>query len=123
MVGLGPEPAGLSSADSLLLEHQLSDKERTLCGDAHAFAQNVLQPLVSRGCAEEVSDPEGFSLMGEVGQLDVTIPEDCGGKDISLEFGVNRHMANVKIVNTYKGTHDVHALILGRAHTGFQAFF
>ena len=46
-----------------------------------------------------------------------------GGNGISDEFGVIRHMVNLEVVNTYEGTHDVHALILGRAQTGIQAFF
>jgi glutaryl-CoA dehydrogenase len=45
-----------------------------------------------------------------------------GGNGISDEFGVIRHMVNLEVVNTYEGTHDVHALILGRAITGIQAF-
>ena len=46
-----------------------------------------------------------------------------GGNGISAEFQVIRHMMNLETVNTYEGTHDVHALILGRAITGLQAFF
>ncbi|RHZ96954.1 acyl-CoA dehydrogenase [Cereibacter sphaeroides] len=46
-----------------------------------------------------------------------------GGNGIQEEFHVMRHMANLETVNTYEGTHDVHALILGRAITGLQAFF
>ena len=38
-------------------------------------------------------------------------------------FGVIRHVVNLEVVNTYEGTHDIHALILGRAQTGIQAFF
>ena len=45
-----------------------------------------------------------------------------GGNGISSEFQVMRHMMNLETVNTYEGTHDVHALILGRAQTGLQAF-
>ena len=45
-----------------------------------------------------------------------------GGNGISDEYGVIRHMVNLEVVNTYEGTHDVHALILGRAITGIQAF-
>ncbi|WP_372965693.1 acyl-CoA dehydrogenase [Marinobacter sp.] len=45
-----------------------------------------------------------------------------GGNGIADEFGVMRHMVNLETVNTYEGTHDVHALILGRAQTGIQAF-
>ncbi|POR53399.1 glutaryl-CoA dehydrogenase [Bosea sp. OK403] len=46
-----------------------------------------------------------------------------GGNGISIEYQVMRHAANLETVNTYEGTHDVHALILGRAITGLQAFF
>jgi glutaryl-CoA dehydrogenase len=46
-----------------------------------------------------------------------------GGNGISDEFGVARHLVNLEVVNTYEGTHDVHALILGRAQTGIQAFY
>jgi glutaryl-CoA dehydrogenase len=45
-----------------------------------------------------------------------------GGNGISDEFGVIRHLVNLEVVNTYEGTHDVHALILGRAQTGIPAF-
>ena len=46
-----------------------------------------------------------------------------GGNGISDEYGVARHLVNLEVVNTYEGTHDIHALILGRAQTGIQAFF
>jgi glutaryl-CoA dehydrogenase len=46
-----------------------------------------------------------------------------GGNGISEDFQIMRHMVNLETVNTYEGTHDVHALILGRAQTGLQAFF
>jgi glutaryl-CoA dehydrogenase len=46
-----------------------------------------------------------------------------GGNGISAEYHVMRHAANLETVNTYEGTHDVHALIIGRAITGLQAFF
>ena len=46
-----------------------------------------------------------------------------GGNGIQIEYQVMRHLANLETVNTYEGTHDVHALILGRAQTGLQAFF
>ncbi len=45
-----------------------------------------------------------------------------GGNGISDEFGVARHLVNLEVVNTYEGTHDIHALILGRAMTGIAAF-
>ena len=46
-----------------------------------------------------------------------------GGNGIMEDYNVMRHMCNLETVNTYEGTHDVHALILGRAQTGLQAFF
>ncbi len=57
--------------------------------------------------------------------LDVarTARDMLGGNGISDEYGVIRHMLNLEVVNTYEGTHDIHALILGRAQTGIQAFF
>jgi glutaryl-CoA dehydrogenase len=45
-----------------------------------------------------------------------------GGNGIVDEFGVIRHLVNLEVVNTYEGTHDIHALILGRAQTGIAAF-
>jgi glutaryl-CoA dehydrogenase len=52
-----------------------------------------------------------------------TARDMLGGNGISDEFGVARHLVNLEVVNTYEGTHDIHALILGRAQTGIQAFF
>ncbi|MGH8859267.1 MAG: acyl-CoA dehydrogenase, partial [Polaromonas sp.] len=51
-----------------------------------------------------------------------TARDMLGGNGISDEFGVARHLVNLEVVNTYEGTHDVHALILGRAITGIAAF-
>ena len=45
-----------------------------------------------------------------------------GGNGISDEYPVMRHMMNLEVVNTYEGTHDIHALILGRSQTGIPAF-
>jgi glutaryl-CoA dehydrogenase len=52
-----------------------------------------------------------------------TARDMLGGNGISDEYGVIRHLVNLEVVNTYEGTHDIHALILGRAQTGIQAFF
>ena len=46
-----------------------------------------------------------------------------GGNGIDVSYGVMRHLINLETVNTYEGTSDVHALILGRAITGHQGFF
>ena len=45
-----------------------------------------------------------------------------GGNGISDEYGIASHLVNLEVVNTYEGTHDIHALILGRAMTGIAAF-
>jgi glutaryl-CoA dehydrogenase len=72
--------------------------------------------------------PEAISLMkrNNCGKaLDIArVARDMhGGNGISGEYHVIRHAMNLETVNTYEGTHDVHALILGRAQTGLQAFF
>ena len=51
-----------------------------------------------------------------------TARDMLGGNGISDEYGVARHLVNLEVVNTYEGTHDIHALILGRAQTDLQAF-
>jgi len=51
-----------------------------------------------------------------------TARDMLGGNGVSDEYHVIRHVMNLEAVNTYEGTHDVHALILGRAITGIQAF-
>ena len=72
--------------------------------------------------------PESISLMkrNNCGKaLDIArVARDIhGGNGISEEYHVIRHAMNLETVNTYEGTHDIHALILGRAQTGIQAFF
>jgi len=76
---------------------------------------------------EGIAAPEITSLMkrNNCGKaLDIArVARDMhGGNGISDEYGVIRHVVNLEVVNTYEGTHDVHALILGRAQTGIQAF-
>ncbi|MBS8228758.1 acyl-CoA dehydrogenase [Vannielia litorea] len=72
--------------------------------------------------------PELISLMkrnncGKALEIARVARDMHGGNGISEEFQVMRHAANLETVNTYEGTHDIHALILGRAQTGIQAFF
>jgi len=72
--------------------------------------------------------PEAISLIkrnscGKSLEIARTARDMLGGNGISDEFPVMRHMINLETVNTYEGTHDIHALILGRAQTGIQAFF
>ncbi|MGB0847727.1 MAG: acyl-CoA dehydrogenase [Thiolinea sp.] len=71
--------------------------------------------------------PEGISLMkrnncGKALDIARTARDMHGGNGVSDEYHVIRHSMNLEAVNTYEGTHDVHALILGRAQTGLQAF-
>jgi glutaryl-CoA dehydrogenase len=82
---------------------------------------------VGRLIDEEKSTPEMISLIkrNSCGKaLDIArMSRDMhGGNGISDEFHVIRHVMNLEAVNTYEGTHDIHALILGRAQTGLQAF-
>ncbi len=71
--------------------------------------------------------PEAISLIkrnnaGKALEIARTARDMLGGNGISDEFHVIRHVMNLEAVNTYEGTHDIHALILGRAQTGIQAF-
>ncbi|CUU42556.1 Acyl-CoA dehydrogenase, short-chain specific [Blastochloris viridis] len=82
---------------------------------------------VGRMMDEGTWAPEGVSLIKRnncVKALDIArVARDMhGGNGIADEFHVIRHMVNLETVNTYEGTQDVHALILGRAQTGLQAF-
>ena len=83
---------------------------------------------VGRLLDEGKAAPEMISLVkrnncGKSLDIARTARDMHGGNGISEEYGVMRHMVNLETVNTYEGTHDVHALILGRAQTGLQAFF
>lgn len=83
---------------------------------------------VGRLMDEDNAAPEMISLIkrNNCGKaLDIArVSRDMhGGNGISDEFHIIRHVMNLEAVNTYEGTHDIHALILGRAQTGIQAFF
>jgi glutaryl-CoA dehydrogenase len=76
---------------------------------------------------EERAAPEAISLMkrnncGKALDIARVARDMLGGNGIADEFHVIRHVMNLEAVNTYEGTHDIHALILGRAMTGIQAF-
>ncbi|MDX2257644.1 MAG: acyl-CoA dehydrogenase family protein, partial [Hyphomicrobiaceae bacterium] len=71
--------------------------------------------------------PEAISLIkrnscGKALDIARTARDMFGGNGIAEDFHVMRHLVNLEAVNTYEGTHDVHALILGRAQTGLSAF-
>jgi len=83
---------------------------------------------VGRLMDEARAAPEMISMIkrnncGKALDIARTTRDMHGGNGISEEFQIMRHMSNLETVNTYEGTHDVHALILGRAQTGLQAFF
>lgn len=76
---------------------------------------------------EGIAAVEGTSLIkrnncGKALEIARVARDMMGGNGISDEFGVARHLVNLEVVNTYEGTHDIHALILGRAQTGIAAF-
>ncbi len=72
--------------------------------------------------ARTARDMLGGNGIGKALDIARTARDMLGGNGISDEFGVIRHLVNLEVVNTYEGTHDVHALILGRAQTGIAAF-
>jgi glutaryl-CoA dehydrogenase len=83
---------------------------------------------VGRLFDEGAMAPEMISIVkrnncGKALDIARTARDMHGGNGIQQEYHVMRHSQNLETVNTYEGTHDVHALILGRAQTGLQAFF
>jgi len=72
--------------------------------------------------ATEITSIMKRNSCGKALDIARTARDMLGGNGISDEFGVIRHLVNLEVVNTYEGTHDIHALILGRAQTGIQAF-
>ncbi|MEM7490794.1 MAG: acyl-CoA dehydrogenase [Pseudomonadota bacterium] len=120
--GLDRQQFGKPLAQTQLFQKKLADMQTEI-----AFGlQGALR--VGRLMDEGRAAPEMISLIkrNNCGKaLDVArLARDMhGGNGISEEYGVIRHMMNLETVNTYEGTHDVHALILGRAQTGLQAFF
>jgi glutaryl-CoA dehydrogenase len=72
--------------------------------------------------AQEITSMMKRNSCGKALDIARSARDMLGGNGISDEFGVIRHMVNLEAVNTYEGTHDIHALILGRAQTGLPAF-
>jgi len=112
---------GRPLAANQLIQKKLADMQTEISIALQACLQ--LGRLFDQGMAA----PEAISMMkrNNAGKaLDIArVARDMhGGNGISDEFHVIRHAMNLEAVNTYEGTHDVHALILGRAQTGIQAF-
>jgi len=109
-------------AQTQLFQRKLADMQTDIAYGLQAALR------VGRLMDEARAAPEMISIIKRqnVGKaLDIArMSRDMhGGNGISEDFGVMRHMCNLETVNTYEGAHDVHALILGRAQTGLQAFF
>ena len=112
---------GKPIAATQLVQKKLADMQT----DIALGLQGALR--LGRMLDEGMWAPETISLMkrNNCGKaLDIArVARDIhGGNGISEEYHVLRHAMNLETVNTYEGTHDVHALILGRAQTGIQAF-
>ena len=112
---------GKPLAANQLVQKKLADMQTEIALGLHGCL------ALGRGLEAGTLAPPAISLMkrNNCGKaLDVArMARDMhGGNGISEEYHVIRHMVNLETVNTYEGTHDVHALILGRAQTGLQAF-
>jgi glutaryl-CoA dehydrogenase len=112
---------GKPLAANQLIQKKLADMQTEIS----LGLQSVLR--VGRLMDEGRATPEMVSLIkrnscGKALDIARTARDMHGGNGISDEFHVIRHMLNLEAVNTYEGTHDIHALILGRAQTGIAAF-
>jgi glutaryl-CoA dehydrogenase len=113
---------GRPLAQTQLVQKKLADMQTEIALGLQAALR------VGRLLDEHQAAPEMISLIkrNNCGKaLDIArLARDMhGGNGIHDGYHVMRHMVNLETVNTYEGTHDVHALILGRAQTGLQAFF
>jgi glutaryl-CoA dehydrogenase len=113
---------GRPLAANQLIQKKLADMQTEITLGLHAVYR--LGRLIEEGRAA----PPAISLMkrnncGKALDIARMARDMHGGNGIADEFHVMRHVCNLETVNTYEGTHDIHALILGRAQTGIQAFF
>jgi len=113
---------GRPLAANQLVQKKLADMQTEIALGLHAALR--LSRLIEQGKAS----PPAISLLkrnncGKALEIARTARDMHGGNGITEEFHVMRVMSNLETVNTYEGTHDIHALILGRAQTGIQAFF
>ncbi|MBZ0122763.1 MAG: acyl-CoA dehydrogenase [Roseovarius sp.] len=120
--GLDRHQFGRPLANTQLYQKKLADMQTEIALGLQAALR------VGRLMDEASAAPEMISLIkrnncGKALDIARMARDMHGGNGISGEFQVIRHMVNLETVNTYEGTHDVHALILGRAQTGLQAFF
>ena len=120
--GLDRKQFGKPLAQTQLFQKKLADMQTEIALGLQASLQ------VGRLMDAAQAAPEMISIVkrnncGKALDIARHARDMHGGNGISGEFQVMRHLMNLETVNTYEGTHDVHALILGRAQTGLQAFF
>lgn len=120
--GLDRKQFGKPLAQTQLFQKKLADMQTEIALGLQASLR--VGRLMEQGRAA----PEMISLIkrnncGKALDVARNARDMHGGNGISEDFQVIRHMINLETVNTYEGTHDIHALILGRAQTGLQAFF
>jgi glutaryl-CoA dehydrogenase len=120
--GLDREQFGRPLAQTQLFQKKLADMQTEITLGLQAALR------VGRLFDEGKAAPEMISLIkrnncGKALDIARQARDMHGGNGIQEEYHVMRHAQNLETVNTYEGTHDVHALILGRAQTGLQAFF
>jgi glutaryl-CoA dehydrogenase len=119
---LDREQFGRPLAATQLIQKKLADMQTDITTGLLACLQ------VGRLMDSDQLAPEAISLIkrnscGKALEIARNARDMHGGNGIADEFHIIRHMMNLEAVNTYEGTHDVHALILGRAQTGLQAFY
>jgi glutaryl-CoA dehydrogenase len=112
---------GRPLASNQLIQKKLADMQTEITIGLQAVLR--VAQLLDQGLAT----PEMVSLVkrnscGKALEIARTARDMHGGNGIADEYHVIRHVMNLEAVNTYEGTHDVHALILGRAQTGLSAF-
>jgi glutaryl-CoA dehydrogenase len=120
--GLDRKQFGRPLAATQLYQKKLADMQTEIALALHTVLR--LGHLMDEGRAA----PEMISLLkrnnaGKALDIARAARDMHGGNGIQIGYHVMRHAQNLETVNTYEGTHDVHALILGRAQTGIQAFF
>lgn len=120
--GLDRKQFGKPLAGTQLFQKKLADMQTEIALGLQASLQ------VGRLMDDDKMAPEMISLIkrnncGKALDIARQSRDMHGGNGIQIEYKVMRHAMNLETVNTYEGTHDVHALILGRAQTGIQAFF
>ncbi len=113
---------GRPLAATQLIQKKLADMQTEITIGLQACLQLGRLLDAGKGAPEAISLCKRNSC-GKALDIARTARDMHGGNGVADEYHVIRHVMNLEAVNTYEGTHDVHALILGRAQTGIQAFF